>query len=396
MVRRFGVVGSAGVLLASAFAAVGTLGVSAAQATSFQDWATVDAGGTHTCGVRRNGKLYCWGADAAGQVGDGGDSPDEITAPVRIGTYEDWVTVSAGGGHTCGVRRNGKLYCWGSDEDGQIGNGGGYAFAITTPRRIGTFEDWVSVSAGNIHTCGVRKNAKLYCWGSDGRGQVGDGGDIPELGPTAPVRVGSFADWATVSAGYDHTCGIATDGELSCWGEGTNGRLGNGSVELEEEPAFVGPFEDWVTVSAGGTHTCGVRRNGKLYCWGSDLFGQVGDGGDYSETILTPRRIGAFLDWGTVSAGPGHTCAVRRNGKLYCWGADFYGEIGDGAELPNTIRVSSPARVGTFEDWATASVGETHSCGVRKNAKLYCWGGDDNGQVGDGNNPDPATTPRRI
>jgi alpha-tubulin suppressor-like RCC1 family protein len=285
--------------------------------------------------------LYCWGDDHDGEVGDGPGNPEVVAAPVRVGTFEDWAKVSAGREHTCGVRENGKLYCWGLDEDGQVGDGVVNDFRVLAPRRIGTFEDWATVGAGDNHTCGVRRNGKLYCWGSNTQGKIGVGSD--DFDPVlAPVRVGTF--------------------------------------------------EDWASVSGGGGHTCGVRRNGKLYCWGYDGTGQLGDG-DGSAPHNAPVRIGAFEDWATVSAGREHTCGVRRNGKLYCWGLDDFGRVGDGdGDAPH----NAPVRIGAFEDWADGSAGSYHSCGVRKIGKLYCWGDDEFGQVGDGADEVADLAPRRI
>jgi alpha-tubulin suppressor-like RCC1 family protein len=334
MIRRLGVFSAAGALLASAFLASG---MSAAHADTFEDWGAVSAGGSHTCGIRHAGKLYCWGDDFFGEVGDG-DGPDlTASAPRRIGTFEDWATVSAGGNHTCGVRTNGKLYCWGDDRadddyfTGQIGDGDSDSTPVTTPRRIGTFEDWATVSAGGNHTCGVRTNGKLYCWGDDEDGRLGIGPTVGAVG--APARVGTFEDWSAVSAGGGHSCGVRHGGKLYCWGNADDGRLGAGAATGDANtPRRIGTFEDWAKVSAGGRHTCGARKNGKLYCWGDDDNGQVGDGVHLGspDPALAPRRIGTFEDWANIAAGSQHSCAIRHLGKLYCWGMDASGQVGNG------------------------------------------------------------------
>jgi alpha-tubulin suppressor-like RCC1 family protein len=340
MLRRLGVFGSTGALLASAFVAVATLGMSAAQAASFQDWVTVSAGYADTCGVRNNGKLYCWGRDNEGQIGDG-DATGAI-APRRIGSFEDWDTVVAGDTHTCGIRHGGKLYCWGRDDNGQVGDGGELEASILAPRRVGDFEDWATVSTGSSHTCGVRRNGKLYCWGYDFDGQIGNGAAGP-LRVDAPKRIGSFDDWDTVVGGDAQTCGIRHGGKLYCWGYDAEGEVGNGGATGNvDAPQRIGIFDDWATVDAGYTQTCGIRHGGKLYCWGGDADGEVGDGGDNEMSIDAPRRIGSFEDWGSASAGGKHSAGVRKNGKLYCWGDDFYGQIGDG-ESPGPV--NEPRRI---------------------------------------------------
>jgi alpha-tubulin suppressor-like RCC1 family protein len=392
MIRRLGALGSAAALLASALVAVVTLGISAAQADSFEDWANVSAGGLHSCGVRKNGKLYCWGSDSSGQIGDGSDTtPDH--APHRIGTMLDWSSASAGYTHSCGIRHGGKLYCWGSDADGQIGDGGSNSDA-NAPRRIGDLADWNSVSAGDDHTCGIRKGGKLYCWGNDAYHQLGDGND--GTAATKPRRIGVHEDWANVSAGRYHTCGVRKIGKLYCWGNDGAGEIGDGDTPgYATTPRRIGDHQDWANVSAGILHSCGVRKIGKLYCWGSDGNDQIGDG-DNPTTATSPRRIGDFLDWASASAGQYHSCGVRKNGKLYCWGGDGSGQVGDGLNF-GPDPATAPRRIGDFLDWSSVDAGDFHSCGIRAGGKLYCWGGDTSGQVGDGDDDaQPALKPRRI
>jgi alpha-tubulin suppressor-like RCC1 family protein len=387
MIRRSAAFWSAFALLATALIAGTPIsGASAVESISFSDWNSISAGDNHTCGTRSDGKLYCWGNNEEGEVGDGSPS-GPVYAPLRIGSFADWAQASAGGNHTCGVRKNGKLYCWGYDNFGQIGDGA--STGATSPRRIGSFEDWANVSASYRHTCGVRKNGKLYCWGRDTFGQIGDG-DVAN-DHAAPSRIGTFEDWVRVDAGGHHTCGVRANGKLYCWGHDYNGQVGDGADTGATSPRRIGTFEDWSRVAAGLSHTCGVRTNGKLYCWGYGEFGQVGDS---EEDLLaeSPRRIGSFEDWSRIAAGDSHTCGARTNGKLYCWGSDSYGQIGD----DDGTHAIAPRRVSSSEDWATVTAGENHSCGIRAH-KLYCWGRDNLGQLGDGTDDDtPVTVPRRI
>jgi alpha-tubulin suppressor-like RCC1 family protein len=388
--RRLEVWVSAGALLASVVAIVVTIGASAAHAASFEDWSSVSAGENFTCGIRHGGKLYCWGNDFYGQVGDGGTNEESITTPRRIGDFEDWASIAAGGFHACGVRKNGKLYCWGRDDNGQVGDAGPDA-NVSAPKRIGDFEDWTSVGGGLGHTCGIRHGGKLYCWGRDNKGQVGDAGDNTNI--SSPKRIGDFEDWARVDGGNSHTCGVRENGKLYCWGDDTYGQLGTPTLALA--PYRIGDFQDWSSVSAGADTTCGIRHGGKLYCWGDNAFGQVGIGEpEPGHPIPVPNRVGSFEDWATSSTGDSHNCGVRKNGKLYCWGYDGEGQVGDGF---SDSFAYFPRRIGDFEDWAKISAGGSHSCGVRSNGKLYCWGDDTFGQIGDGGvSSDPHKSPTRI
>jgi alpha-tubulin suppressor-like RCC1 family protein len=389
MIRRFGVFGSVGSLLAMALVAVVTAGASPASADSFADWSSISGNYEHTCGIRHGGKLYCWGSDSQGEVGDG--PADLAVSPRRIGTFEDWANVSTGLAHTCGVRTNGKLYCWGANWNGQLGNGSTNPSDV--PLRIGTSEDWANVSTGQGHTCGVRTTGELYCWGSDNHGQVGDGGGFDPNSITSPKRIGTFEDWANVSAGAAYTCGVRKNGKLYCWGYDDRGQVGDGdATPAADAPRRIGAGEDWARVSTGRSHSCGVRKDGRLYCWGWDEFGQVGDGGSDTTAIKTPRRIGSHEDWATVDAADGHTCGVRTNGNLYCWGSNGAYKLGNGSGGDE----DTPKRVGDFADWTTASAGGSYSCGIRHGGKLYCWGSDGNYQLGNGDDRQTEKVPRRI
>ena len=213
---------------------------------------------------------------------------------------DSFVSVSAGGYHTCGLRSDGSVACWGSDLHGR-----------STPP-VGSF---VSVSAGDLHTCGVRSDGSVACWGNNYRGKS-----------TPPV--GSFD---SVSAGWDHTCGVKSDGSVACWGDNF----------LRKATPPVGSFD---SVSGGGHHTCGVRSDGSVACWGSDLHGQS-----------TPP-VGSFV---SVSAGDLHTCGVRSDGSVACWGNNEYGQA------------TPPA--GSFD---SVSAGDLHTCGVRSDGSVACWGSD--------------------
>ena len=270
----------------------------------------IDAGGNHTCAVRENGTLICWGNNGDGQS----DYP--------AGSFP---SVSAGSNHTCAVRENGALVCWGNNRQGQ------------TDAPEGSFR---SVSAGSNHTCAVRENGALVCWGDNHDGQT----DAPE---------GSFR---SVSASRRHTCAVresdADDialwpdvGFVVCWGDN---RFGKTSA----------PDGRFRSVSAGGgfSHladgrTCAVRQRGQIVCWGY-----------YNGRFAAHAPQGSFR---SVSAGNDHACAVRENGTLTCWGSNDEGQ--------------SDAPGGSFR---SVSAGSNHTCAVRDDGIVVCWGGnDDRGQT---------------
>jgi hypothetical protein len=246
-----------------------------------------------------------------------------------------------------------------------------------------------SVSAGGLHTCAVKTDHTLWCWGSNFYGQLGDGSTTNR---TAPVQVSGHAtDWAAVAAGASHTCAVRTDHTLWCWGLNGNGEFGNGTTTDSPVPVQVGGHTaDWAAVAAGTGNTCAVKTDHTLWCWGSDFYGQLGDGSTTNRTA--PVQVsGHATDWAAVAAGAAgasHICAVRANGTLWCWGDNTYDQLGDGTTTgsPVPVQVSGHAT-----DWAAVTAGGIHTCAVKTDHTLWCWGDNTYGQVGDG-----STTTRTV
>ena len=299
-----------------------------------EDWVSVTAGGNHTCGIRSSGRLYCWGQDFYGQLGDGGANTNRA-APVEVaGGRTDWVSVTAGGNHTCARTAGKRSFCWGSGLHGQLGDNQIGSERAAPVEVAGGRTDWVSVTAGGNHTCARTATRRLYCWGSDASGQVGDSG--ANTNRAAPRQVyGGRTDWVSVTAGGNHTCARTTARRLYCWGSDASGQVGDSGANTNRAaPVQVaGRFADWVSVTAGGNHTCARTR--AVYCWGYDYFGQVGDGGANTNRAAPVQVAGGPTDWVAVSSGGNHTCGQAATGRLYCWGYDYFGQVGDGGANTN-------------------------------------------------------------
>jgi len=340
----------------------------------------VSAGISHTVAIGMDGTLWAWGNNENGQLGD-----DTIIShrsdPVQIGTYDDWAYVSAGGNHTAAIRTDGTLWAWGLNNDGQLGDGSmGIASYRNAPAQIGTDANWVTVSAGGNHTLGIRTDGSLWAWGDNGNGQLGigaAGGSLP-----IPMQVQPGTEWASVSAGRGHafTLGIQADGSLWAWGNNHFGQLGDGTVMQRNAPVRVGTSNDWVSVSTGCCFTVGIREGGSLWAWGDNGNGQVGDGTTTIRRI--PVQVLVGTTWVSASADLHHTVAIMENGTLWAWGANWNGQLGDGT----TTDRHAPVRVRTLTDanWASASAGWGHIVIAETDGALWAWGANSQGQLGDG------------
>jgi alpha-tubulin suppressor-like RCC1 family protein len=227
----------------------------------FTDWCQVSAHGSHSLGVRTNGTAWAWGANSYGRLGDG--TTISRSSPVSVvGGFTDWCQVSAGECHSLGVRSNGTAWAWGYNNCGRLGDG--TTISKTSPVSVvGGFTDWCQISAGSGHSLGVRTDGTAWAWGCGAHGRLGDGISTNKSSPVSVV--GGFTDWCQVSAGGCHSLGLRTNGTAWAWGQGCCGQLGDGTTSAKSSPVSVlGRFSDWCQVSAGACHSIGVRTTAKV------------------------------------------------------------------------------------------------------------------------------------
>ncbi len=321
-------------------------------------------------------EIYLWGANSSGQLGD--NTSINKSSPVSVvGGFTDWISVSAGGGQSLGIRANGTLWAWGFNSSGQLGDN--TSINKSSPVSVvGGFTDWISASAGGYHSIGVRANGTLWAWGSNGSGRLGDNTTASKSSPVSVV--GGFTDWISASAGRYHNVGVRANGTLWAWGVNSYGTLGDNTVVSRSSPvSVVGGFTDWVSASAGREHSLGVRANGTLWAWGRNSYGTLGDNTVVSKSSPV-SVVGSFTDWISASAGDRHSLGVRANGTLWAWGRNSYGTLGDNTVVSRSSPVSV---VGGFADWISASAGRYHSLGVRANGTIWAWGNNTSGRLGD-------------
>jgi alpha-tubulin suppressor-like RCC1 family protein len=365
----------------------------AGSCVSLPSVSTIATGDRHTCRIYQ-GQLWCWGDNASDQLGLPEDAPELITRPELVGSRSDWFTVAAGARHTCALRAPGVLRCWGDNSQGQLGSSSGRS--REEPRV--PWSDFIQLKCGGNSCCALRSGGALYCWGSNQDGNLGIGSedtgsvDVPTEVVSEQIFLRAF------SVGKSHSCAIASDRTLWCWGSNAEHQLGLAAAQKVLVPTQVEDDEgDWLWVTAGGSQTCGVRRGNVLYCWGDNREGQVGIEriGPDGEVVVTeePLTVTMANDWIRVAAGDKHTCAIKREQPLSCWGRNDGGQLG----LSSPAVVESPTRVHDTLRFRELALGAAHSCGIDATSQLgmYCWGQNDRGQLGAGDT-EPSLTPVKI
>jgi len=336
---------------------------------------SVSAGKDHTCGVTPAGAAYCWGANFLGNGAFGGS-----TTPVAVSGGLTFTAVSAGYDHSCAVTTAGAAYCWGND------NNGGYTLS-STPVAVSGGLTFAAISAGYEATCGVTTGGAAYCWGANNSGQLGNAGD--NFWEATPVAVSGGLTFASVSAGFDHTCGVTTGGAAYCWGYNGYGELGNGTSTSSTTPVAVSGGLTFAMISAGNGSvigvTCGVTTSGAAYCWGDNSQGELGNATLTSSN--TPVPVAGGLTFAAVGATYYVTCGVTTSGAAYCWGYNYSGQLGNGTRTSST----TPVAVLGGLTFASVTTDPGHSCGVTTSNAAYCWGDNSEGGLGDGTTTNSST-----
>ena len=359
----------------------------------------VSLGGDHVCALSTAGNVYCWGYNGYGQLGD--NTTTNRPTPILVkgsggsGTLSNIVSISAGYHHTCAVNSSGNVYCWGYNAQGQLGNGSTttryYPDLVNGVSGAGYLSNIVSITSGQYYNCGLNSSGSVFCWGSNGNGQLGINSTSQQNYPVQVMGVGAVGTLGSItslSAGSSHTCASNTTGNAYCWGENSSSQLGDSTTTQRTTPVQVlgvggtGTLANVSTINAGNSSSCAITTSGAGYCWGAGSNGQLGQNNTSSSS--TPLQIkgvggtGFLSDLISISAGT-TTCGLKSDGALYCWGYNAYGEIGD-----HTLTTRhTPVRVKdtVYSLFSSVSTGQYSSCGVLRE-RVYCWGYNANGQLG--------------
>ena len=352
----------------------------------------------HTCALLQTGQVRCWGDNTFGQLGTGNNTAQiRATTATNVSNLTDAIAITGGVFHTCALRANGNVVCWGLNDEGQLGNG--TTGNSNVPVAV-NLTQLVDISAGYGHTCALRADGTLRCWGRNAEGQLGNRSFVPSLGPTT---VNNMANVKALSAGWFHTCAVRADATTSCWGDNSSGQIGDGTFTNRDRPTSVqNLLVDVVTIAAGNTHTCALRVNGSMSCWGFNDSGQLGGAplGQVSVAsdvqVVTGRSPAISIDGsGSGFGAAGHTCALRASGGVACWGINFNGEI-TGTDDANVFTVTEATGPPAVAAGITAVEGGFgHTCALTVTGTVVCWGGNRSGQIGNGEesgDPVPPTT----
>jgi alpha-tubulin suppressor-like RCC1 family protein len=329
----------------------------------------ITAGGAHTCALDADGGAWCWGSNARGQAGVSARH-SSVTVPVPVPGGHAFSAIAAGERHTCALDQDGRAWCWGSNDSGQLGDGG--ADDRDGPRLVAIERPLSRIAPGAAHTCATDRSGGVWCWGRNDHGQVGSG---PAL-LRRPLRLEQAPVAGGIAAGGGHSCAIGAAGTF-CWGRNDRHQLGSATAAASGWPVRVVTPAVLHTVALGRVHGCGVTADQRIVCWGSNEQRQIGTAEtiDAGTAVPVPALGNGFA---VVDAGSDGdlTCAAAPS-AVWCWGAHRDPRLGAVLTLPFAIR-GLPA--GTLSGLA---VGNAHACAL-VTGRAFCWGEGESGQLGDG------------
>lgn len=347
------------------------------------------AGERHTCIRRSDNTIWCWGYNSSGDLGTG--SGDEAVPAQVTAMGATGVEVAAGASHVCARKSDNTLWCWGDNWYGQLGDG--TTSDQSAPVKTVAFgADVMGVAAGDDHTCARKNDNSLWCWGGSNH---------------VPTQVASLSDVVGIAVGGNgvgghHVCARKSDNTLWCWGDNDHGQIGDGTAVYKAVPTQVSDLGTTVIdVVAGESHTCARRIDDTLWCWGYNWFGQLGDGTTKSK--LKPQQVTLAAPAISIGLGRQHTCAITSDHALWCWGWASDGQIGVGSgwgslcNADSSLCVLSPMEVTALgKDLSGVAAGERHTCAHKADGTLWCWGSNNWHQVGDGSSDQIKYSPVRV
>jgi alpha-tubulin suppressor-like RCC1 family protein len=364
----------------------------------------VSAGGFHTCALRNDGAVECWGEGDHGELGNGASA--NSSSPVMVSNLTNVTQVSAGKYHTCALRNDGTVWCWGENQYGQLGNNSttdsNVPVEVQGVGGTGYLTGVAEVSADGQFTCARLTSGGVRCWGHNQYGQVGNNTTNDAHVPVNVVGVGgtgTLVNVIDIDAGANQTCALISGGTVDCWGYNNDGQLGNGTTNNSSSPVQVlgsggaGYLANVTAISGGRLHACALLSDHTVYCWGDNANGELGDGTTANRS--TPVRAGTITTATSMSAGEYHSCATLSDGTAQCWGAAAFGQVGDGttSDTSTPVTVIGVGGYGALSGIGNVSAGggdisETddyeQTCALMADGTVVSWGQNNYGQLGDG------------
>ncbi len=329
----------------------------------------VATGYDFSCALKNNGETWCWGDNSKGQLGDGTTSSYSFPVQVTAVADQNITAIATGDYHTCALSSENKVFCWGDNSSGQLGDN--------------SLSGVIAISSGGKHSCAILDNGSVKCWGENGSGQLGNNSTTNSSTPVAVSGLDGSSDSSTavgISCGNNYTCAVLKDGKVNCWGENGSGQLGNNSTDNSTTPVEVSEISNATLVATGYQHSCAALSSGGLRCWGDNNWGSLGDGTttDRHTPVEVANLAGEQIFKITLSKGYQYyssSCALLESGAIKCWGSNIYGQLLDGSIVDSP----TPVEATLVKDKTISSLSTNHmhiclTIDLENSSAVKCFG----------------------
>ena len=345
----------------------------------------VTTGGGHNVLATPDGRVYVWGDNLNGQLGN--ESTTDRQTPTLLHTITGVTSVASGLAHTLALTWDGQVYAWGSNGSGRLGNSS--TNQSTRPVHVSTLSNVVAIAAGDTHSLALTSDGHVYSWGANTTGQLGLGNSGAGTEQIVPTQITTLSNIVAIAAGDTDSFAVTSSGQVYAWGANGNSRLGGGGTDQQNSPLLLG-LSNIVSIAAGQAHTLALTSAGRVYGWGANGNGQLGF--TPATTVATPTLIASFHA-SAIAAGDNHSGAIRADGVLVMWGNSPSGQVGTGS---TTATVSTPTAVTGPSGVSTLSLGDLHSVAVTSTGEVWAWGESADYRLGNGNSSQDKSSPQSV
>ena len=335
----------------------------------------IESNGSHTIVIDRNGRIWSWGGNGIFQLGDNTNIAKKTPVSVA-GAVKTFCEISTGASHTLAIDKNGRAWAWGSNGYGAVGDNN-FSTRATPVSVLGTTKTFCKIAGGTDHSVAIDKNGRLWSWGRNIEGQLGDNTTVSKRTPVSVL--GAAKTFCKISAAAFHSVAIDRYSQVWSWGSNSSGQLGNNSTTDALTPvSILGVTKVFCEITSGDRYSAGIDNLGRVWSWGLNDNGQLGDNSTTNQ--CTPVAIlGTTKTFCKISAGQCHTVAIDKNGRVWAWGRNSVGQLGDNSVTQRNTPVSVAGAVKTF---CQIAAGNVHTIAIDKNGRSWAWGNNTNLELG--------------